>query len=124
MGRLDGGATITTMSRIPEKSRTIVATRDMGRCVRCNSGASHEYHHRRGRSVPGAHQHCPGNGITLCRTCHAWVHAHPIESRAMGWIVSRHAEPDETLLYTAQFGWVQYHHEGSYTYAPEPEENL
>lgn len=50
------------------------------------------WHHRRSRSVRDDHQHCPCNGITLCATCHAWVHAHPLDARRGGWIVSR-AEP-------------------------------
>lgn len=39
------------------------------------------------------HQHAPCNGVTVCKTCHAWIHSHPFEARAQGWIVARHADP-------------------------------
>lgn len=39
------------------------------------------------------HQHAPCNGVTCCTVCHAWIHAHPFEARAEGWIVARHADP-------------------------------
>lgn len=82
-------------SPIPERSRIIVRRRERDLCIRC-AGKGAQWHHRRSRSVVDEHQHCPCNGVLLCPTCHAWVHAHPFEARGLGLIVSRHtAVPGE-----------------------------
>lgn len=61
-------------------------------CQRCGrSGLRLERHHRRAKSMGGSkarsHTQCACNGLRLCRTCHAYVHEHPAESRQNGWIV-------------------------------------
>lgn len=97
-------------------SRLLVRTRDFSRCVRCKtplaSGAG-EWHHRRSRSVRDECQHASCNGILLCGTCHAWVHAHPFAARAKGWIVSRFAKPCEVPVFAEQHGWVLLDHKGN-----------
>jgi hypothetical protein len=75
------------VTSIPEWARTAVRVRAHHRCERCGGMGAH-WHHRRSRRIVDVHQHCPCNGVWLCGTCHRWVHAHPIEARTTGWIVS------------------------------------
>jgi len=108
---------------IPTVSREIVTRREMGRCFRCGCPAQPgEWHHRRRRNVKDEHQHCPCNGISLCKTCHDWVHAHPFEARRYGWIVSAHEPDPGAVPVKAHFGWLLLNGEGGFTYADEPEE--
>lgn len=89
----------TVASEIPTASRVLVRARDVT-CVRCNTvSGGMQWHHRRTRSVNDEHQHCACVGILLCATCHSWVHQHPAEARANGWIVSRF----ETQPYVVPF---------------------
>lgn len=102
-------------SGIPSASRLQVKVRDMSQCVRCGT-PTHvgQWHHRRSRSVRDEITHSPCNGIYLCATCHAWVHAHPFEARANGWIVSRYADPREQPVFHSQFGMVLLDEAGGY----------
>jgi hypothetical protein len=69
------------------------------------------------------HQHHPCNGILLCSTCHRWVHAHPFEARAQGWIVSRHvADPGTEPVFAEQHGWVLLDCDGNIAPATNPQE--
>lgn len=102
---------------IPTRSRQLVHRRDLGRCFRCGSPArSGAWHHRRGKAVPGQHQHCPCNGIWLCNTCHTWVHGHPFEARAKGWIVTRHQEFPGAEPAQSHFGVLLLDCDGGFTY--------
>lgn len=66
-----------------------------------------QWHHRRSRSVRGDHRHCSCNGIWLCAACHSWVHAHPFEARAKGWIVTRTVDvPGVEPVFNQRFGWL------------------
>lgn len=79
---------------IPEESRTKVQLRARFHCERCGAPTMNgHWHHRRSRSVRDELVHSPANGVWLCPTDHAWVHAHPFEARAEGFIVSRHSDP-------------------------------
>lgn len=53
----------------------LVKARDGGRCVNCEATTGIQAHHiiRKIRLPAGALD--PGNGITLCRDCHRWIHA-------------------------------------------------
>lgn len=75
---------------IPTRSRALVIARARDRCERCGvlMTVGH-WHHRRSRSVRDDHTHCPCNGVWLCRGDHEWVHAHPMEARQGGFILSR-----------------------------------
>lgn len=73
---------------IPPQSRRIVESRDLWRCARCLMKAT-DWHHRRSRRVVDVHQHCPCNGVMLCRTCHKWAHANPEKAMTTGLIVSQ-----------------------------------
>lgn len=92
---------------IPTQSRLTVAKRDGKRCVRCGGGRSLHWHHRRGKRVHDKHTHCACNGISLCTTCHAWVHAHPSQSLDLGYLVSRYSKaPSESRLWHISWGWT------------------
>jgi hypothetical protein len=93
-------------NEIPTIQRAVVKVRDEGKCVRCG-GVGSEWHHRRSRSVRDEHQHCACNGVWLCRTCHAWAHAHPFEARRTGFIVSRHSTPVDHPVECVMRGWVR-----------------
>lgn len=93
------------MSTIPTKSRDLVKARAHHRCERCEAPAYNgDWHHRRTRSVDDEHQHCPCNGVWLCRTCHRWAHDHPDEARRSGWIVSRWVNEPGTIPVHRRFG--------------------
>lgn len=79
------------MSIVPANIARAVDDRDGQRCVRCGVSlalVSGSRHHRQPRAVGG---HLPSNLILLCGSgttgCHGWVHAHPEDSRAEGYIV-------------------------------------
>lgn len=77
-------------NEIPTRRREQVHDRDLHHCFRCGSKSSGGgVHHRRRRRVALGHdQHCPCNLIWVCRTCHEWIHKHPLAARREGWIVS------------------------------------
>lgn len=104
---------------IPRQSRLDVAERDGGRCIRCHATRHLHWHHRRSRRVRDEYTHQPCNGILLCSTCHAWVHAHPTESRERGYILPFTATPPKHPVMTLQWGWVNLHCDGSFTLQPE-----
>jgi len=79
------------MSEIPYTSRAAVLDRQRGMCFRCVMHGT-DWHHRRGRSVVDEHTHCPCNGVLLCRACHRWVHANPMDAMDDGLIVRRNVE--------------------------------
>jgi hypothetical protein len=92
---------------IPDEARDAVRNRDGSRCVRCKSYAPFgHWHHRRTRSVRDGSEHSAANGIWLCPSCHAWVHAHPSEAQLSGWVVSRWADPMQVPVEHARFGTV------------------
>jgi len=77
--------------------------RDRYSCVRCGYGIGPgergrrwSLHHRKRRSQGG--EHTPQNLILLCGGsdadgCHQYVHGHPEESRAAGWLLKAKWEP-------------------------------
>lgn len=74
---------------IPTKARETVRKRDQGRCLRCGSARGSDLHHRRRRRESAGHDpHCACNLVTLCRTCHSWIHKHPALAREANLIVS------------------------------------
>lgn len=94
---------------IPEAQRSAVKVRDRLKCCRCGTPTRHgQWHHRRGRRVKDDHTHCTCNGVWLCDPCHDWVHEHPFESRALGFIVLRSEPyPFEVPIHAAQHGLVR-----------------
>lgn len=109
-------------NEIPKRSREMVAKRDGQRCARCGILVLHgHWHHRRSRSVRDLLTHSPANGVWLCPADHSWVHGHPFEARAEGFIVSRYADPTETPLKHILFGWVLLSAEGGFQAIEPPE---
>lgn len=92
---------------IPERSRALVKSRDRFRCARCFMPApAGHWHHRRSRSVPGEHQHCPCNGVWLCATCHSWAHQNPNAAQRFGFIVSRSVDEPASVPVLTPTGWI------------------
>ena len=60
-----------------EHLRQKVLRRDGWRCQFCGTMANLEVHHKQFRSHSG--DDSEENLITLCSTCHACVHGHPLE---------------------------------------------
>jgi len=54
------------------------------------------------------HTHCPCNGVWLHHSCHQYVHAHPVEARRLGLIVSRYEENPYVVPVEAAWG-TRYH---------------
>lgn len=68
--------------------REVVLARAGHRCERCGEGirlATFECHHRRLRSQGG--RDVVENLVAVCPDDHRWIHAHPTQARADGWIV-------------------------------------
>lgn len=100
--------------------RLAIHLRSGGLCELCGdpiSVASMEGHHRRSRSVPGDHRHCPCNALALCGRCHhgPQVHAGPTRAKEIGTIVSRHSvEEPSAVLVRLRTGRVQLNCDGTY----------
>lgn len=83
-------------------SDLLVAVRDGWCCVRCGDQLApwmeFSIHHR---ILGNRKDNRPSNLILLCGSgttkCHLWVHQHGRDSRAAGWIVSRHGPREATL---------------------------
>lgn len=81
---------------IPQAVRDVVLARNGGQCefrwdidgqqARCFLSARH-LHHRLPRSAGG--KHTADNLLALCRPHHEYIHAHPAESYAAGWLLRR-----------------------------------
>lgn len=63
------------------------------------------------------HTHCPCNGVLLCNSCHGWAHAHPLEARGQGFIISRHTANPGGVVIRSYFGLLTLDCEGGYSYA-------
>lgn len=98
-----------------------VRVRDGWKCTRCGAPSSEgAWHHRRSKSVRDSMTHASCNGVWLCHDDHRWVHAHPFEARALGFIVSRFKSPLETPIKSAQYGWVLYDMDGRWASVEAP----
>lgn len=88
-----------------DETRKIVLERDSGRCVRCGSNAEH-VHHRHPKGLGGTSdeyiKYGPANCVSLCFSCHNWVHGHPSLAYETGFLVKRGAGPEEILLRTGE----------------------
>ena len=108
-------------NRIPTRSREIVAKRSLGRCERC-AGMGAEWHHRRRRLIKDEHQHCPCNGVWLCRKCHSWVHANPTRAIASGFILpGTVAEPSKVAVLRSNAWWAAFFCDGDYVTVEDTE---
>lgn len=73
-------------SRTRERQWSVsIRQRDNNTCQRCKDVApSHDAHHIAPRSQRPDLKFDLSNGVTLCSSCHRWVHQHPIEAVACG----------------------------------------
>jgi hypothetical protein len=78
-----------------ERASSLLYARSRARCEVCGHRllARVERHHRQRRAVGGDRL---ANLLYLHSDCHAWLHAHPVEARAGGWIVSAYGDPATT----------------------------
>lgn len=53
----------------------LIRTRDAFRCVHCKASDGIQAHHIFRKVIYPAGRFQPGNGITLCRDCHSYLHA-------------------------------------------------
>lgn len=114
-------------------TRATVLGRDRHRCVICETylragqwpGMS--IHHRglRSQGQHGGELHQPSNLISLCGTgttgCHGWIHAHPAQARAYGWLLQAGDNTTETPVYTRRHGWILLDDDGDWTHCPPPD---
>lgn len=79
-----------------DRIKRVVAARD-GCCVRCR-GESVDVHHRKLKGLGGTSDdevaYGTANLITLCRTCHTYVHGNPTESYKTGYLVHSWDDPE------------------------------
>jgi 5-methylcytosine-specific restriction endonuclease McrA len=73
---------------IPDDVREAVYRRSGGWCEfdACLKRAAH-LHHRLPRSAGG--KHTVDNLVDLCGAHHAWIHSHPVDAYALGWLERR-----------------------------------
>lgn len=69
-------------------ARSIVRERSQDICEVCDIAAAVHFHHILPRSAQGAD--VASNYLHVDAACHQWIHAHPEEARAQGWIISRY----------------------------------
>lgn len=81
-----------------------IRERDQGRCARCGQAQNLNVHHRRRRSQGG--KDTWANLVTLCATCHQWVHLHPFTAMNDGWLIRAGSTPEDTPL--QHYCWPAY----------------
>lgn len=109
-------------------TRSICARRDMQCCVRCGKplyGSMASLHHRRMRSHGWSGLHEASNLIWLCGSgtqgCHGYVHMHPAEAYAHGYLVHSYDDPHKIPVEHAKWGECFLWDDGSAMTIPEPE---
>ncbi len=97
------------------KTRNIIAARDMEGCVRCGKYCIDQpasIHHRKRRSQCSKNERDGyANLVLLCGTgttgCHGWVHAHPADAQAMGYLLHAWEDPLARPVFTFRQQWEQ-----------------
>lgn len=86
-----------------QAANEVLMRRCRGRCERCGQELRGvERHHRQRRRDGGDRL---ANIVVLCREDHRSIHAHPVEARMHGFIVSFAADPEEWPVKVAD-RWV------------------
>lgn len=103
----------------------IVDHRDGRSCVRCGKSLYTVYgarHHRELRSqATKAEKHTASNIIDVCEDCHRWIHMHPAEAYAHGWLVHSYDDPRKIPVEHAKWGKCYLWNDGTAGDTPEPE---
>ena len=112
----------------------LVEGREMDRCIVCDRycrdgywpGASHHHRKRRSQTYGDPERHAPSNIIRVCGLdnstgCHGWIHRHPTEARALGYLLkSWDPSPSQVPVYSKRRGWILLDVDGQYTPCPPP----
>lgn len=86
-----------------------VRERDEYTCVLCFEQDALQTHHRRLRGIGGSTWpgiNLPSNLITVCPTCHRYIHDHPAWAKQEGLIVSHSADPARVVVRLFRHGMV------------------
>lgn len=85
-----------------------------GKCERCGHWYATEAHHRWLRSQQGPD--LASNLAALCRDCHNWAHANPVQARIGGWMLIAGDKPAEVPVTLASGLRARLRDDGSYEY--------
>lgn len=100
--RLSGRARKSIADAAWEQVKAQARLRDKNQCVRCRrAGSNLDVHHRLPKGIGGAQSRVAygmANLVTLCRSCHEWAHAHPVDALRDGFVVARHDEPADVAI--------------------------
>lgn len=88
----------------PTLHDTVVASA-FGICRRCgNQSDALQVHHRKLRARGGTDD--VGNLIAVCPDCHHWIHMHPAESTAEGFMVASWDDPAGIAFLQHGTDWI------------------
>lgn len=104
------------MSAIPTKAREVVWERQNRQCARCGN-LGNEIHHRMRRREGG---HAYENLVGLCSEDHRWVHKHPKQAAADGFIIPISVDDISAVPIKTFVGWLLFDAEGNTTFTTEP----
>lgn len=95
--------------RASEDDRTFKTGPRSATCQRCGKAPAVDASHRGSRAQRPDLRGDPSNRDDLCRACHEWVEAHPLEATAEGWRLGEtyeaaNAEPIAKLIRQAERG--------------------
>lgn len=113
----------------------LVEGRERHRCIVCDRylragewpGMSHHHRKRRSQTYGDPERHAASNIVTVCGMdnstgCHGWIHRHPIEARALGYLLrSYDPAPSTVPVYSCRRGWILLDADGQWTHCPPPE---
>lgn len=111
--RLSGRSRGSVSAAAWEKVKGEARSRDRNTCTKCRrAGSSLDVHHRLPKGIGGAASKIAyglANLVTLCRDCHGWAHAHPVDAMACGLVLARHDEPEEhPVVLPGRIIWMDY----------------
>ena len=96
----------------------LVEGRERHRCIVCDRylragdwpGVSHHHRKRRSQTYGDAERHAASNIVTVCGVdnstgCHGWIHRHPEQARALGYLLKSYdPEPSTVPVYSVRRG--------------------
>lgn len=97
----------------------LLEARAAGACERCGHECGPVERHHRKRKREGGDS--LANLVMVGRPCHAEIHAHPVEARRQGFIVSVSRNPAEVPVMWRRREWMQLDDDGNRTPLPTPD---
>jgi 5-methylcytosine-specific restriction enzyme A len=89
-----------------EKTRRLVLARDGNLCLRCLEQAQH-VHHRllkgQGGTSDAIIKYGLANLVSVCFSCHSFVHLHPLAGYETGFLVHSWDDPENVPLKTGSY---------------------